>query len=851
MTDAGAIRRLFDEAVELPPGAREDLLLRHDPELAAEVRSLLAAHEQKTDLLDHSPIRPVRLEPQRRLGAYRIEGELGRGGMGVVYRASRADDAYQKTVAIKVLAVGVPSEVFRRERQILATLEHPHIARLIDGGQTPEGLLYFVMEYVDGLPLLEFAKARGLGVRDRARLFVDICRAVEFAHGNLVVHRDLKPANVLVTAAGEAKLLDFGVAKVLSPEVRPEATIAALTPRYASPEQLLGRPITTATDIYSLGIVLFELLTDGESAYPTETGSFEEMVRVALEAQPRRPSAYNRAVDRDLDQIVEKAITREPELRYRSVAELREDLERFLRGEAVRARGAGWAYRTRKFVRRHWVGVSASAAVAAALAIGLWSTLASARVANEQRAVAERATAEARRMAAEQAALRQNAEQQAAEANRQRLRAEDRLERARSLAASMLFDVHDSVKALEGSAPARQKILAQSLAQLESLAADSGGDPRLQGTLAAAYERAGDIAIGLGGEGGTAAGQALAYFRKSETLRREAAPLERASILTRIAVAAARAGQLAAAETELEAARRTLREASPADRREKPGRGVAATLTSAACEVAVLGNRQQEALQSCREAVRLADRSPFLDDPALLLARAVAYGKLAVLAHTQKDLAGALALLRGASASFSACLEKVPNHSECRGGLARLTGYLATWKEEVGGADTDDTYLSAIATLERVAAGSPQATSSLPTLAWLRMKYAVFLTGRSRTADARREATASLALYDRLTGAPNPNVLELNDHADNLLKCPVPDLRNAAKALALAERASALTQNRNPFVLDTLANAYLQTGQRAKALETIDRGLAALGNQMPALRQELEASRSRILAAKD
>lgn len=850
MTDAGAIRRLFDEAVELPPGAREDLLLRHDPALAAEVRSLLAAHEQKTDLLDHSPIRPVRLEPQRRLGPYRIEGELGRGGMGVVYRAARADD-YQKTVAIKVLAVGVPPEIFRRERQILATLEHPHIARLIDGGQTPEGLLYFVMEYVDGLPLLEFAKARGLGVRDRARLFVDICRAVEFAHGNLVVHRDLKPANVLVTAAGEAKLLDFGVAKVLSPEVRPEATIAALTPRYASPEQLLGRPITTATDIYSLGIVLFELLTDGESAYPTETGSFEEMVRVALEAQPRRPSAYNRAVDRDLDQIVEKAITREPELRYRSVAELREDLERFLGGEAVRARGAGWAYRTRKFVRRHWVGVSASAAVAAALAIGLWSTLASARVANEQRAVAERATAEARRMAAEQAALRQNAEQQAAEANRQRLRAEDRLERARTLAASMLFDVHDAVRPVEGSTPARRKILTQALTQLEALAADSDRDPRLTATLAAAYERAGDVAIGFGSEGGAAAEQALALYRKSEQLQAGGASYARVLLQTRIAVALARAGRTDEAQREILRARQTLAGA----RSGAPDRPVAAraagTLSSAACEVLLLSGNQSQALRACAESARNADAIPFRDDPAVLLARGAGYGKLAVLAHTQGDLAGAVRLLEGAAASFSACLASAPNHAECKSGLARLTGYLATWREELGGADTGDTYRAAIATLERVAAGSPEAKNSATTLAWVRMRYAAFLARKGQPAEADRQAAASLTLFQQLTATPRAGFVEVNDHADNLLKCPVARLRDPAKALELAERAAAMTQNRHPVVLDTLANAYLQTGQKAKALETIDRGLTALGNQMPALRQELETSRARILAAKD
>jgi hypothetical protein len=553
-------------------------------------------------------------------------------------------------------------------------------------------------------------------------------------------------------------------------------------------------------------------------------------------------------VDRDLDHIVAKAIRREPEHRYATATQLREDLERYLRGEAVLARSASWSYRARKFARRHWMGVSASAA-ALALTAGLWAALASARAADEQRARAEQAFEEAHRMALAQDLLRRRAEDQAAEANRQRLRAEDRLERARALAASMLFDVHDAVRSLEGSAPARRKILTQTLAQLESLAADSGADLRLTATLAAAYERAGDIAMGLGGEGGTAPAQALAFYRKSEALRRNAPLLERTLLELRIGVAAARSGDLETGSRWIARAQRTFAAATAAERASAHGRSVDGTLAGAACETEILANRQAEALRVCRRAVRLTDAVPAFEDADYLLRRGAAYGKLAVLAHTQKDLDGALELLKGAAAAFSGCLAAVPNHAECRSALARLTGYLAAWKEEVGGADTGDAYTSAIATLERVAAGSPQATNSLPTLAWLRMKYAVLLTRRAQFVEARREAEASLLLYDRLTGAPQPGVLELNDHADNLLKCPVPELRNPAKALTLAERASALTQNRNPFVLDTLANAYLQTGQRQRALETIDRGLAALGNQMPALRQELEATRARILAA--
>ncbi|HEX8136876.1 MAG TPA: serine/threonine-protein kinase [Pyrinomonadaceae bacterium] len=412
------IEELFNAAVELSPPERAPFLdeaCRGDVELRREV-ALLLAQEDNQDSLFSTLIGEAAgslVSEQgdgltgRRIGAYRITGAIGAGGMAEVYRAVRDDDQYQKQVAVKLVKRGMVSSFllsrFRSERQILASLDHPHIARMLDGGTTEDGLPYFIMECVEGQPITDYCEANRLSVKRRLQLFRDVCAAVQHAHRNLIIHRDLKPSNILVTKEGVPKLLDFGIAKLLAPEVSPVAVTVAqtetfmrlMTPDYASPEQVRGEQVTTATDVYSLGAVLFELLT-GQRAHQFKKRTFAEIERVICHVETERPSLaverrkdysprLRRELSGDLDNIVLMAMRKEPERRYSSVEQLSEDLRRHLEGRPVRARQDTVGYRMGKFVRRHKAAVS-FAVLLFMLSVGVAVTMTAqaARIARER-----------------------------------------------------------------------------------------------------------------------------------------------------------------------------------------------------------------------------------------------------------------------------------------------------------------------------------------------------------------------------------------------------------------------------------------------------------------------------------
>lgn len=385
------LEELFFAGLELDAAGRAGLLAQadgEDPELAREVAAMLAAHDsgegqgiERLLLADPPEARPgARLGTQ--VGAYRLIELIGRGGMGEVYLAERADGEFQQRVAVKLLRAGLDSSQaiarFRAEREILARLEHPHIARLLDGGVTEEGLPFLAMEFVRGEPITHFCEAKKLSIEDRLRLFVDVCRATDFAHRSLVVHRDLKPSNILVTERGEVKLLDFGIAKLLEEGAAEAATrtgFLLLTPEYASPEQVRGGGITTATDVYALGLLLHEILT-GQRAQPVADLSPMGVARAVCEEEPVSPSAaaperLARRLRGDLDTIVAKAVHKEPARRYASAERLADDVLRHLGGRPIQARADSFGYRTGKFLRRHRLAAAASAAVVAALLVGL------------------------------------------------------------------------------------------------------------------------------------------------------------------------------------------------------------------------------------------------------------------------------------------------------------------------------------------------------------------------------------------------------------------------------------------------------------------------------------------------
>jgi serine/threonine protein kinase len=477
------IESLFEQAVECPPAERSSFLDRScqgDDALRREVESLLACDDPES-LIEVSglPVLDGGAEAEapadmagRRVGPYRLVRLLGQGGMGSVHLAVRDDDQYQKQVAIKLLRreldTGLMMSRFRQERQILANLEHPFIARLLDGGTADDGIPYLVMEYVDGLPITAFCSESGASIQARLALFRLVCEAVQYAHQNLVVHRDLKPGNILITREGIPKLLDFGIAKLISPRSTGRTLtqdLRMMTPDYASPEQARGQAISTASDIYSLGAVLYELLT-GQRPHRFTSDSFAEIERTICDVEPERPS---RAVERetggsardlkrrsrqlagDLDNIILTALRKEPDRRYASVAELSEDLRRHLEGLPVAAREDRFWYRAGKFVRRNKLGVAAAVLVGLSLIGGIAATAYQAR------------------------------------------RAERRFQLVRQLANSMLYDLNDQLQVLPGSTAIRASMVQTVLRYLDSLAQDAGRDPVFDLEMVDAYRRIGNV----------------------------------------------------------------------------------------------------------------------------------------------------------------------------------------------------------------------------------------------------------------------------------------------------------------------------------------------------------------------
>jgi eukaryotic-like serine/threonine-protein kinase len=488
------IEEAFERAVELPKAERPGTLVGLDDTLRAEVEALLARADggKEKDKLPGIVERAARMMRApaelvgRRLGPYRLVRELGHGGMGAVYLAVRDDDQYRTEVAIKVLHRGLESSHatarFRDERQILATLEHPSIVRLLDGGASPDGVPYLVMERVQGVPITRYVRDRALAIAARVELFRKVCAAVQYAHTKLVIHRDLKPSNILVTDDGVPKLLDFGIAKlaVTTGEIKREAEtrtgMVMLTPEYASPEQVRAEAVSTVSDVYSLGAVLYELVT-GQPAHRFDGTGGLDTLRTILETPPQKPSVvapeqHRKALAGDLDNIILKALDKDPERRYPSVEHLSEDLRRHLDGMPVEARAATWSYRAGKFIRRNRLAVAGVAFVAVAL-----STATVVSISQAARASRERARAEEKRQEAEQATAT----------------AERRFNDVRKLANTLLFDVDGRIATLAGSTKARELIVRNALDYLDGLSKEASGNVALQRELAVAYMKIGDI----------------------------------------------------------------------------------------------------------------------------------------------------------------------------------------------------------------------------------------------------------------------------------------------------------------------------------------------------------------------
>jgi non-specific serine/threonine protein kinase/serine/threonine-protein kinase len=613
----------------------------------AELESLLAFETEAEDAMKLSAVAfakgflengdaPQQLTGQQ-IGNYRILREIGYGGMGVVYLAERADGKFDQRVALKLLKRELNTASLRRrfehEREILASLEHPNIARLLDAGTTDDQVPYIAMENVEGLPIDVYCERNELELGKRLDLFRKVCLTVNFAHRNLVVHRDLKPSNILVNDEGVPKLLDFGISKVLSEanNINDSATVTNLgvmTPSYASPEQLQGKSVTTASDIYSLGVILYEMLS-GHRPFEDQEEELREIFKAVLERDPRPPSELVNTISReyryrtsakteihseakiegedrstgtdalrltasstfgisannlkgDLDNIVLKALRKEPDRRYSSAENFAEDIHRHQRGLPVTARPNTFTYRVEKFFIRNKAGVIGGGLVIIAIIAGVIATVWQGRVAQTERE-----------------------------------KAEQRFNDVRKLANSYLFDVYPEIENLEGSLKAREKILTNALEYLDRLAGEAAGDRALQTELATAYEKVGDVqgALTNSSLGNIKAG--LESYRKAQKLREDVLAAEPANIEAKEKLAnnyytTARTlwnnSETAAAEAEFEKALKLRRELAAAEPASVEFRDRLAVLLIDYAAIPAFNAQAGKAVQLTSEAGQIVDR---------------------------------------------------------------------------------------------------------------------------------------------------------------------------------------------------------------------------------------------------
>ena len=876
MSDSGywqRVEEIFHEALERPEGSRTAFLAERcagDTAMEREVREILAGYSAQERV---SAGQTAKSLDGARFGAFELVQQIGEGGMGAVYLARRRGD-FDQRAAVKLIngtpaAAALMAERFRQERQILAALEHPNIARVLDGGVTPEGQPYLAMEYVEGERLDRYCARQNLSIADRLKLFRKICAAVHYAHQHLVVHRDLKPGNILVDQQGETKLLEFGIAKVMDPpgaslEQLPTRTMAALmTPEYASPEQIQGQPCTVASDVYSLGVILYELLA-GKRPFADTASTPAEMIAAVVTTEARRPSLaapenLKSRLRGDLDGIVMKALAKKPEERYGSAEQLSEDIRRHLEGLPVSAVEGTRAYVARKFVVRHKVGVAAAGVVLLSLVAGLAGTLWQARVANRERAIAEQ-----------------------------------RFSDARKLANYLLFPLFDAVQPLAGSLPVRADMAGQSLQYLDRLSAAKSTDRALRLELAEGYLRLGAIFWAPSGYGDSLgeSAQALDTGRKAlalleplakeepanEQVQRDLArgylqlgaalnvqsqPRQSEETLRRAVgifdrLAAAKPGDFS---RQLDSARawESLMDvvASPAGgfmdvsmhdtvlaAGNKALDGFRAVLAASPSEgAALLGitgvyitlagqespNNPRQALETLAKGREAFDRLP-ADVRASTMGLEEEANLNSSLGWTQQRMGlnqEALAPLKRAGDILDALAVRDPkngtNWSRRANIYLTLAGVHMKLKDRRAGLND---YLNTIGIYDGLVAADPNKTSSRLVRATCEAFVARLFLADGRTAEGTKYARDGIADLVNLAERPGATAQYLREASIALMVSPILSLRDYPRALRYAERADELSNGKEPTAIAYLAMAYANNGDGQKALETVQRGLA-------------------------
>ncbi|MBL8218873.1 MAG: protein kinase [Bryobacterales bacterium] len=796
----------------------------------------------------------------QRFGPYEVVRLIGTGGMGRVYLAERADRQFTKQVAVKVLQVEDSSpqalQRFLAEQQTLATLDHPSIVRLLDGGVTADGQPFYIMDYVEGTPLDEYVKRTQPGIDARLRLFLQLCDAVAFAHRRLIVHRDLKPRNILVTADGLPKLLDFGIAKLLRPQTTADVTVSTrafsvLTLEYASPEQIHHAPVTTAVDVYALGVVLYELLS-GRWPYRIDSKNDVAVAYAVCHAEPE-PLACNR----DLDAIVAKAMRKQPEERYDSVQDLADDVQRHLHQKPIHAIPASFRYRMGKLVMRHRGAFAAGAlAVAVALA-GVVGVVRQSRIAEQQRALAA-----------------------------------DRFEGLRQLLGTFLFDVHDDIRDLPGSAQARSLIVNKASTYLRWLSEQAGGDARLQLDLADAHLKLGGV---LGDPYETNMGrteEGLAAIEKGRRIALAVLEKDKDNARARryVALAAFRRVNILTSRNEPEEAMKLARfslaefqklAASQPDAIE-PNLDLALAGELLADLETVRGNHDtamrflNDSIAAMRTILRL-DGKHFRARRALVVLRM----KLADQYRDSGNTTMAQTTYQMAAEDLAKLQSESPRHSlrRLQAILVSRTGHLKyelkqyrsaldSYTEEVrlleslASLDENDqraqfdlsVALRNIAEtswfldnnddalryskrgqeiLERAAKRDPANLVAQERHAQMLLETGYYYSLLKRMAEAEQHSARGLALLSDLVKKPGVSVNAMHTYAEWLLTAEPPSLRNPRAALPYAEQAVARTGGAHFAYVDTLGKSHAAAGNVDKALELVEAALKRLPDDAP------------------
>ncbi len=810
-------KRIFTEALEEPENQRPAFVERAcggDEELRREVLSLLESHQQAQGFWETLPLplkdAPV---PDPRYGAYRVLRKLGSGGMGDVYLAERADDQFRKLVALKAIRAELMDEDalrrFQNERQTLAVLSHPNIISLLDAGTSPGGVPFLVTEYVEGETLERFCQNQQLDVRERLRLFREVLEAVHYAHQNLVIHRDLKPANILVTPAGVPKLLDFGVAKLLRPEFAPHMGLTVtqwqpMTLDYASPEQIRGEHATTATDIYSLGVILYRLLT-GRHPYELKNGTRMEVEHAICETNPERPSRAMarevgeshpepRRIGNDLDNIVLMALRKEPHRRYASAQHFSEDIRRYLEGFPVLARNSSFWYAGYKFLGRHRFSTTAAGVllvIAGASGVVAWT---------------------------------------------QKRAAERRFDDLRSFANFVINDLDSALK--QGPTPARAALVTKGLEYLDRLAAEQP-TPALRRDLVTGYLRIGEVQGNLYAASLGETAQAAASFRKALTIATGLDQEFPASgddqrrlqqVHVKLGQVLSGTGQRQEAVSHYDAALRIsqqLQAQHPAYQTPP----VETQVEDLRLWLSVGSNQQNlfdpaGAAESFRFALQIAQKLPDTF-PGKTNSIALAREQAAMAAAEAGQLTGAEEQIQLSITAYEKSIAAKPRPglrrtlAKAYKNLAQVQRLRGRWPEAI------QSIQHSLALTEALVAEDPQNEQTRIDRTQALLQAVQLLLAAKHPAEARDLTRRAVALIQPLVEQANPALQEMTDYAELLATTPFQEFQQPALALRLAEQAVNQTHSLDPNALHVLALALRATGDRDHA-QRIDRDALAL-----------------------